>query len=221
MDEERKAFLRTIAEFPDDDTPRLVYSDWLRERGEDKHADLIEVSCELAQIQAIEHDCGENGVWATTCPACGAFSIALELSEREGKLITLVADIQGLRSYNTFLTSWIRGFIESITMSSSVSRSACWELINHPIHTVRLLDWHGIEEFLPPSPRKVMWSLKRVEIPRSFTRYSSFFGVYDCFGVTRKGNNTYRWYIDCIPGVEVKFWDNGNPYEGLSVHASH
>ena len=29
------AFLRAILDAPDDDTPRLVYADWLEERGEE------------------------------------------------------------------------------------------------------------------------------------------------------------------------------------------
>jgi uncharacterized protein (TIGR02996 family) len=42
------SFLATILEKPDDDGPRLVYADWLEERG-DPHAELIRVQCELAR----------------------------------------------------------------------------------------------------------------------------------------------------------------------------
>ncbi len=41
------AFHRTILEQPDADGPRLVFADWLEERG-DPHAELIRVQCELA-----------------------------------------------------------------------------------------------------------------------------------------------------------------------------
>src|SRR5262245_5515961 len=42
-------FLRTIREHPDDDGPRLVYADWLEERGECDRAEFIRVQCELEQ----------------------------------------------------------------------------------------------------------------------------------------------------------------------------
>lgn len=48
MLEEREAFLRAIFDTPDDDTPRLVYADWLEEHGFPHHAGLIRVQCELA-----------------------------------------------------------------------------------------------------------------------------------------------------------------------------
>jgi uncharacterized protein (TIGR02996 family) len=44
-----EAFLRTIREHPDDDGPRLVYADWLEERGECDRAEFIRVQCELEQ----------------------------------------------------------------------------------------------------------------------------------------------------------------------------
>jgi uncharacterized protein (TIGR02996 family) len=48
---DRDAFLRAICENPDDDTPRLVYADWLDEHGEVKRAEFIRVSCELEQVE--------------------------------------------------------------------------------------------------------------------------------------------------------------------------
>jgi uncharacterized protein (TIGR02996 family) len=43
------AFLRGILENPDDDSPRLVYADWLEERA-DPRAEFIRVQCELAKL---------------------------------------------------------------------------------------------------------------------------------------------------------------------------
>jgi uncharacterized protein (TIGR02996 family) len=48
---DRDAFLRAICEAPDDDTPRLVFADWLDEHGEAKRAEFIRVSCELEQAE--------------------------------------------------------------------------------------------------------------------------------------------------------------------------
>jgi uncharacterized protein (TIGR02996 family) len=44
------AFIRTILEQPDADAPRLVYADWLEERG-DPLAELIRVQCSLARLE--------------------------------------------------------------------------------------------------------------------------------------------------------------------------
>jgi uncharacterized protein (TIGR02996 family) len=44
------AFLASIIESPDDDTPRLVYADWLEEHGQGERAEFIRVQCELATM---------------------------------------------------------------------------------------------------------------------------------------------------------------------------
>jgi uncharacterized protein (TIGR02996 family) len=43
------AFIQTILEQPDADGPRLVFADWLEERG-DPHAELIRLQCELTKL---------------------------------------------------------------------------------------------------------------------------------------------------------------------------
>ncbi|MBX9582464.1 MAG: TIGR02996 domain-containing protein [Gemmataceae bacterium] len=49
---DRAALLRTVIAHPDDDTPRLVYADWLDDHGEADRAELIRVQCELARAPA-------------------------------------------------------------------------------------------------------------------------------------------------------------------------
>ncbi len=44
------AFLRAIIERPDDDTPRLVYADYLDDLGDHPRAEFIRVQCELAHL---------------------------------------------------------------------------------------------------------------------------------------------------------------------------
>jgi uncharacterized protein (TIGR02996 family) len=46
---EREALLRAVCESPDDDTPRLVFADWLDEHGEPERAEFIRVQIELAR----------------------------------------------------------------------------------------------------------------------------------------------------------------------------
>jgi uncharacterized protein (TIGR02996 family) len=48
----KEAFLEAIRESPDDDTPRLVYADWLDEHGESDRAEFIRAQCALARLQA-------------------------------------------------------------------------------------------------------------------------------------------------------------------------
>src|SRR3954462_14508269 len=42
-----EAFLRDIWENPEDDTPRLVYADWLEENGRPERGEFIRLQCEL------------------------------------------------------------------------------------------------------------------------------------------------------------------------------
>lgn len=46
---DREAFLRTIVAHPNDDTPRLVYADWLEEQG-DERSEFIRVQIDLARM---------------------------------------------------------------------------------------------------------------------------------------------------------------------------
>jgi uncharacterized protein (TIGR02996 family) len=65
------AFLRDICEHPDDDTPRLIYADWLDERGAPKdreRAEFIRVQCRLETMKG-----GEDDYW--------------DLKHREAKLL--------------------------------------------------------------------------------------------------------------------------------------
>jgi uncharacterized protein (TIGR02996 family) len=48
-DGENRAFLGAIRESPDDDTPRLVYADWLDDHGDAARAEFIRTQCELAR----------------------------------------------------------------------------------------------------------------------------------------------------------------------------
>jgi uncharacterized protein (TIGR02996 family) len=43
------AFLDDIAARPDDDTPRLIYADWLDDHGDADWAEFIRVQCRLAR----------------------------------------------------------------------------------------------------------------------------------------------------------------------------
>jgi uncharacterized protein (TIGR02996 family) len=46
---EREALTRAICAHPDDDTPRLVFADWLQEHGDEPRAEFIRIQIELAR----------------------------------------------------------------------------------------------------------------------------------------------------------------------------
>src|SRR4051812_36326418 len=45
-----EAFLSAIRETPDDDTPRLIYADWLADNGDPQRGDFIRLQCRLARM---------------------------------------------------------------------------------------------------------------------------------------------------------------------------
>jgi uncharacterized protein (TIGR02996 family) len=47
---ERDALMRAICENPDDDTPRLVFADWLQEHGEDDRAEFIRAQVRFGEL---------------------------------------------------------------------------------------------------------------------------------------------------------------------------
>src|SRR6476646_2008450 len=47
MHPEADALLDAIFDNPDDDTPRLVYADWLQENGHEDYAQFIRLSCRI------------------------------------------------------------------------------------------------------------------------------------------------------------------------------
>ena len=49
FDSDREAFLRVILENPEEDTPRLIFADWLQEQGDETRAEFIRLQCELAR----------------------------------------------------------------------------------------------------------------------------------------------------------------------------
>jgi uncharacterized protein (TIGR02996 family) len=52
MSADRDGLLRAILDHPDDDTPRLVYADWLEEHGDAKQAHFIRTQIGLGRVPA-------------------------------------------------------------------------------------------------------------------------------------------------------------------------
>jgi uncharacterized protein (TIGR02996 family) len=89
-----EAFLEDIAEHPEDDTPRLVYADWLDDQGDLDRAEFIRVQCELARLA--EEDPRRE-----------------ELGQRERQLLAEHQE-RWVESVRPYLTEWQfrRGMIE-------------------------------------------------------------------------------------------------------------
>jgi uncharacterized protein (TIGR02996 family) len=51
----RAAFLADIRARPEDDSPRLIYADWLDDHGEPERAEFIRVQCQLARLGENDH----------------------------------------------------------------------------------------------------------------------------------------------------------------------
>lgn len=114
---DESAFLRRICEQPDDVDLRLVYADWLEERG-DPRGEFIRVQCERASIGCSSCVPGPNGT-VTDC-ACDCAERIESLRRREMALFIehgrdwFVEVFEPL--HKAFALSWVRrGFVESIT----------------------------------------------------------------------------------------------------------
>lgn len=94
------AFLQAILENPDEDAPRLIYADWLEERG-DPRGEFIRIQCHLAAMSADDER-----------------RSLLEQHERE-----LLARHQDswLRELRPLLNGWTfhRGFLDAITVPAA------------------------------------------------------------------------------------------------------
>src|SRR5262249_61133102 len=52
------AFILDILEYPDDDTPRLVFADWLDDQGQGDRGELIRLQCSLARLARDDESAG-------------------------------------------------------------------------------------------------------------------------------------------------------------------
>ena len=61
MDAEERALLAAIVAHPDEDTPRLVYADWLQEHDRPERAEYIRLSIQLANLRYGDPNCEADG----------------------------------------------------------------------------------------------------------------------------------------------------------------
>src|SRR6266511_2319846 len=99
------AFLQAVLDEPDDEAPRLIYADWLQERG-DPRGEFIQVQCQLARLRA-----GDPR------------RVALEVEEQElfdeYGAEWLHAVHPSLWKFDALPCGFRRGFVEQVAMSAS------------------------------------------------------------------------------------------------------
>lgn len=83
---ERAAFISAILDNLDDDTPRLVFADWLQENGEEERAEFIRCQIEAARLPEVERRKSKPGVRALALEAiyAPAWRQRVGLHEQEG-----------------------------------------------------------------------------------------------------------------------------------------
>jgi uncharacterized protein (TIGR02996 family) len=162
---DRDALLRAILAAPGDDTPRLVYADWLTERGEESRAEFIRVQCEVARLAPVPtvgarptaerarieelrrrerellrtmQEAGEN--WF---PIPGfARHVGYEWSQAGIELTWWPeGDSRGVRVVDTVSGGVRRGFVDSLSLPlRSFTAHAAAIFREHPVRSVRLTD---------------------------------------------------------------------------------
>jgi uncharacterized protein (TIGR02996 family) len=116
------AFLQAVRDDPDDDAPRLVYADWLEERGDVTRAEFIRVQCELERLAADD----------ARRPAL----------VRRQRLLMLGHEAEWAGPLPGLVSNWqfCRGFVERVTVEAQrFLRDADALLDLAPIRTARLL----------------------------------------------------------------------------------
>jgi uncharacterized protein (TIGR02996 family) len=119
---EELAFIERIREQPDDDGPRLIFADWLDERG-DPRGEFIRVQCALARL-----------------PDGDARRSNLELAEHqllESHQAAWTAPLAGLASDWTYR----RGFIDSLSVTAVAFLERGGEIFRlGPVRRIRFVD---------------------------------------------------------------------------------
>lgn len=115
---EHQPFLQTIYEHPADDGPRLVYADWLEERGLCDRAEFIRYQIQFANGSLRHnHKRGRQG----KCEACYGLKRLGKITASEQWFGNPLWGMQGLkgwgRSLNHFAPVFVRGFIQGVCTS--------------------------------------------------------------------------------------------------------
>jgi uncharacterized protein (TIGR02996 family) len=140
-----KAFLQDVLEHPDDDTPRLVFADWLEDNGDPDRAEFIRVQCRLAGLPEADSRCRD-------------------LQRREADLLARHQP-RWVAAVAECCVSWPgfhRGFIEAVDCDASVFVSVAEKLfLQAPIQDLTLQNPVGhLSELARCSWLSRLWALR-------------------------------------------------------------
>jgi uncharacterized protein (TIGR02996 family) len=165
------ALLAAVLEHPGDDTPRLVYADWLDDHGEHDRADLIRVQCEAARLPACEVARGRVGDrclygYPARGQACGPCSRLLALDRRADWLhgTAMARPLRQLPWGMAGRGDVSRGFLWVIRPTLSQWQAHAPALLAaHPLDRVEVADVPGLAFGVsPPVKESPHWSLTGV-----------------------------------------------------------
>jgi uncharacterized protein (TIGR02996 family) len=130
------ALLEAILADPDDDSPRLIYADWLDERGDADRAEFIRAQCALHGAPA---DDPRRPAWRGREAALLADHAAEWLGPLRGQF---------------YLWAFRRGFLEEVTLNAPAFLDGTAALFRAaPVRLVRLLKATGVMDRLANCPQ--------------------------------------------------------------------
>jgi uncharacterized protein (TIGR02996 family) len=149
------AFLQAISESPEDETPRLVYADWLEEHSQPQRAELIRVECALAGLLAtapVRYRLEYRGR-QLLCISDGVFRfegrLAPELERRDCELLATHASewAEPVRRFVGY-AGFRRGFVEEVGMRGRAFLSRAEDIF--PLAPIRHVSFSGVPPVLMP-----------------------------------------------------------------------
>ena len=138
---ERDAFLRAICETPDDDTPRLVFADWLQENGDEPRAEFIRLQIELERMPDGKKKLKKQGREKEVLDA--------HRDKWAKPLKPFFADYYGGKYAHFYAppVAFRRGFVETIAMDVETFGDRGSEVFSlAPIRELRIQDAQALDE---------------------------------------------------------------------------
>lgn len=131
---ERAALMRAVCENPDEDTPRLVFADWLQENGEPKYAEFVRLQVRHAEL--LRHAAPDTEDFARKARELWVWSGERWLAE--------LPQVKGVEWHNAFF----RGFVERAVVSSdAVLVSHADAIFGQPLRQLVIKRFTGKEGF--------------------------------------------------------------------------
>jgi uncharacterized protein (TIGR02996 family) len=101
---DRASYLRTILEYPEDDAPRMVFADWLDDRGHHERAEFIRIQC--ADPDGEQFRIGARTATAAIAPRQGftdGHPVLVGEWPKTRRLVAIAMDFQDWRVFETVL----------------------------------------------------------------------------------------------------------------------